>query len=528
VTRHLGLLLAVAIAAASVGLQFERHADTIRARDRFNLPAFDPYAYLAMAEQPAFFTVAPWGYRILTPWIAHAFPRKPLATYRRLTFVAFAGAGAVFFLYLRRLGHGVWAGLVGVALLLLSGSVGVAVESPFLGEPVALLLEIALLLAIESGAGLLLVALLLALLAFSKEILVLFLPLVFLSQRRRLGTARALGAAVLAALPALVVGFALRYWWTPQIHLPHPAFDFALVRLFAGSLVETWRENLGILMLGGLTPLAVLGALRTKARGFVRRAGYLVPATMAAALVAWINVPSPTPVILLGSNVARLVVYSLPVLIPLALVALDRVLPHMRDAPPPVPAPPWLRFACALVIAACLVFPFLALDRYRRVPLHATRNGIYVFTVCHESLEAARKLERGERIAWDLEQMTFDPALATDNGGADRMRWFLREGWGDERWSGEARLAGTAASFLLPALAPRDRELVLALSAPAEESVQISVNGTPLGAARLDPHAADHSFRIPARALFRGDNIVTVSRPGASVPGPRLHEIEIR
>lgn len=38
--------------------------------DRFVLPAFDGHVYAATAEQPRLFTVAPWGYRILEPWLA--------------------------------------------------------------------------------------------------------------------------------------------------------------------------------------------------------------------------------------------------------------------------------------------------------------------------------------------------------------------------------------------------------------------------------------------------------------------------
>lgn len=526
--RHLGFLLALAIAAAAVGFQFRQHADALRGRDRFNLPAFDPYVYVAMAEQPAFFTVAPWGYRILTPWIAHAFPRKPLATYRSITFLALCGAGGLLFLYLRRLGHGAWAALLGVLVFCLSGPVAESIQAPFLGEPIALLLETALLFAIEAGAGVATLGLLFALFAFSKEIFVLFVPLVYLSLRTRLGSRRAIGAALLAVLPALFLGPALRFWWTPQIHTPRAPIDLGLIRLFVGSVLGAWQETGSILLLGGLTPLAVLGALRPKARYFVERAGYLAPATMAAALVAWINVPSPTAVILLGGNVMRLLAYALPVLIPLALVAIDRVLPHMRDAPPPMRPRAALETAALFGLALCLAFPFVALDRYRRVPLHSTRNGIYVFTLCHESLETARKLERGESVSWDLGELTFDPATAEDNGKADRMRWFLREGWGPNAFGGEARVAGRSASLLLPALQPRDRELVLAFGASSPEPIELLANGIRVATAELREGVADQRFRIPARLLFRGDNLLTLTRSTDSQPGPRLHEIEIR
>jgi hypothetical protein len=59
---------------------------------RFALPTFDSYVYLTMAENPAVFTVAPWGYRILTPWLVHAMPpRRIVAGFEdiaRASFVA--------------------------------------------------------------------------------------------------------------------------------------------------------------------------------------------------------------------------------------------------------------------------------------------------------------------------------------------------------------------------------------------------------------------------------------------------------
>ena len=42
--------------------------------DRFVLPAFDGHVYDAMAENPRVFTLAPWGYRLLEPWMVHLLP----------------------------------------------------------------------------------------------------------------------------------------------------------------------------------------------------------------------------------------------------------------------------------------------------------------------------------------------------------------------------------------------------------------------------------------------------------------------
>ena len=61
-------LLGAATAVAPVWVTVRRYAGEIQQYDAFHLPAFDPYVYVAMAEHPSFFTVAPWGYRVLTPW----------------------------------------------------------------------------------------------------------------------------------------------------------------------------------------------------------------------------------------------------------------------------------------------------------------------------------------------------------------------------------------------------------------------------------------------------------------------------
>jgi hypothetical protein len=84
-------------------------------------------------------------------------------------------------------------------------------------------------------------------------------------------------------------------------------------------LWPAWGETWPALVLAGLTPLAFLGALRPTARPFLARYGYLALATYLLPLAAWINVPGTQPVILLGGNVQRLMIYALPYLLVLAL-----------------------------------------------------------------------------------------------------------------------------------------------------------------------------------------------------------------
>src|SRR5262249_60884273 len=59
--------LAAALMLSLVLVSYARHRDEVGWFGRHQLPAFDAYVYVAAAEHPRFFTVAPWGYRVLTP-----------------------------------------------------------------------------------------------------------------------------------------------------------------------------------------------------------------------------------------------------------------------------------------------------------------------------------------------------------------------------------------------------------------------------------------------------------------------------
>src|SRR5262249_18389781 len=153
--------------------------------------------YIAMAEHPAVFSVAPWGYRVLTPALVHALPvRTVVRGFRYVTLGSFALAGALLFLYLRRLGHGEGPALLAAAAFAVSGPVHEALAARFLVEPLAFALELALLLALEAGAGAGVLVLLVLLGVLAKEFFLLLVPLVYLARCGRDGDRRAL---VLAA-----------------------------------------------------------------------------------------------------------------------------------------------------------------------------------------------------------------------------------------------------------------------------------------------------------------------------------------
>jgi hypothetical protein len=162
--------------------------------------------------------------------------------------------------------------------------------------------------------------------------------------------------------------------------------------------------------------------------------------------------------------------------------------------------PRWAAAAWAAAALAALL-PILAVDRYRRLDLRGPRDGPYVLALGRESWRAARRLERGEAVVLDPAGFTWDPASREELG---RMRWFLREGWGDHPHygTGEVVMHEPRASVLLPILTPRDVGVALDV-VPRPAALALEVNGQPAG-------QWTGAVRIPARLLFRGDNVLTL------------------
>ena len=477
--------------------------------DRFTLPAFDAYAYMAMADHPAFFTVAPWGYRALTPWLVHALPVSNEArAFRYVTVGALTLAGGLLFLFLRRLGNGPWAALAGVAAFALSPPVGHALRNPFLAEPLGIALVLAFLLALETGAGIAALCLLAVLAALCKEgLLAILLPLVFFVHLEREGARRALLAAAIVSVPALVVAAGIPAWWTPHLAASLPRFQPWET---AAAALRAWREWSLPILLGGLTVVAALGALRRSARPILRRYGYLVAVTFAAPLAAATYTGEGGPGHFFAADVPRLLIYALPVLIALALVALDRVWPHIELAPAPRPLPSSMRAAAAVLAGVAVVSPFLFLDRYRRLDLRGARDGPYVLGFVRETLRTAGRLDRGQAVFFAPETQRFAWG-DSDPGDLGRMRWFLREGWGERAHygTGEIVMQEGRATLILPCFRPRDVDLQLVTEPPEGATLAVAVNGRPVG--ETSPGAGRLVVPVPAALLFRGDNVVTLA-----------------
>jgi len=525
-----GGLLALTVAAVTVGLQYQRQQDPHIRYSRWNLPAFDAWVYVAMAEHPAFFTVAPWGYRALTPWVVSAFPvPKVIHGFRGVTTVSLVVAGGLLFVFLRRLGHSEWAALLGVAAFGLSPPIAELLGYMFLADPLTLALLLAFLVALEAGGGLGVLCLLMALGAFSKEIFLLLVPLVFLVGHEREGARKALTHTLVVALVGAAATLLLRWWWAPQEAASDvPGLNLEAVSTAAYDIAGAWGDWWQPLLLWGVTPLALIGAFRANARPYLKRYGYLAVLTGLLPFAAGVYAGEAGLVDFFSADVPRLLVYALPFWIPLALLALAPLVP--RPVPPaPRPLARGVEVVAGLLTFALLAAPLLALDRYRRVHLGQTRDGPLVLSVSRESLRTARRLARGEAVSFDAVGQRFvwgesDPAALR------RMRWFLRDGWGQKAHYGsdDIELREPQATLLLPCFEPQSLEAAFVLEAPQHVELAAFVNGQPVGDLHAGPSTAETSVRIPAQLLFRGDNLLSLAVKGPTSRGIRLRRLTYR
>jgi hypothetical protein len=368
------------------------------------------------------------------------------------------------------------------------------------------------------GASVFVLAVIAVLGVLAKEALLLFLPVVYFAARaeRRAHAARD-AALVLAAAGATLV--LLRLVWTPHIHTPVPDLGSERFRLIGYSLRFETGRWLAIAALGGLTPAAILGALRPAGRVFLRHYGWALPAVLLQPLLAQWAIQQVV------GEMNRYLLYAVPLLVGLGLVALDRLLPNL-DPPPPPAAPsrrPWI---AAAGLALAMVVPLLVVDRYRRLDLQGRREGNYILGFCHGTLTAARKLQGGAAVLLRMDERRFDPQRFEPEM-FDRMRWFLREGWGNmpEYVTDEALMQSDRATVVLPCYAPAPIELTLAMSAAREIPVRVAVNGRALGEGTVGTQRTRLRFLIPPEALFRGDNLVALEAPDAGATYPRLYAI---
>jgi hypothetical protein len=363
-------------------------------------------------------------------------------------------------------------------------------------------------------------ALVLTVWALAKELWPFFLPLVLLREWHR-GPRRAVLATTAVAAGPLAATLILRgWWWRPPTLAPDAggAGWMAAVAL----AIEAWREWVGPILLLGLTPLAIAGAWRRRARSFVSRYGGLAALLLVVPLLAASYVSGS----FFAADVARLLLYALPLLVPLALMAFFPV--SAAAAEPPAPAVVGRRTSLAAGLAAAAVVAALplVLDRYRRTDLRGSRDGPLVLAFCRESWRAAQRLEAGRTVVFAAATTGFDWGVSPPEG-MSRMRWFLREGWGRRAHYGKGDIVMQEArgSVVVPCLRPREIEAAVRLDAPSPRRVQLLVNGRGLAERLVDAAGDEAVVRVPADALFRGDNVLTLS---ADMPGLRLVSLSLR
>jgi hypothetical protein len=475
-----------------------------------------------MAEAPAFFTLPPWGWRVLTPWLVHALPVDAARGFVLVAHAALVLAGGLLFLFLRRLGCGGIASLLGVAGFAFAPPAEAAVAYPFLVEPLTLALLLALLLAVESGLGAGPLALLAALCAASKEVTLLLLPTIFFARRDRDGTPRALATTALAVAPAGLLSLALRAWGGAE---PAPlAAGTDAFWLAAWRLVEHAPAWLPIVLLHGIAPLALLSALRPWGRTLLRRYGWAVLVTVALPFVAAVYTGDPSVPFFLD-DVPRLLIYAMPFLIALALSLLDALIAHRAAPGPRVVYGVRLGFLSGALALALAALPPLVQDPYRRTDLSGPRDGRYVLTFCRESLLEARRLAGGRQVDYEPERRSFTPIkILPELMG--RMRWFLRDGWGRGAAYGTGPVVSESATaaLVIPALLPEDLFATLSARAPQPMRVRVRVNGMAIVELPVGPEPSRHRLLIPGGLLFRGDNELRFDAPapGLGLLGLRL------
>jgi hypothetical protein len=473
--------------------------------------------------------VGPWGYRILLPAALSFLPPRLIAPgFEWVARASLVIATGLLFLYLRLRGSTIRAALLAVAAVMATPSVSAVFDNPFLVEPFALVFLLAALLAIEGGAAMWTKALALMLLALTKEIWVLLLPLVYLRERGAGREARAaLGHTLQTSAPALWVCVLLRAMWAPQLSVPTWAGATSgsgpsSVLTQAGPILRGLTTVAPEFLLGGFALAALAGLLRPGARSYLHEHALPLLALMALPIAAAAYTGAGAATSFFNDDVRRLLIYVLPFAAVLAThldpsYGTTGTLPGARAVQP-----------LSIAVIGLLAITPLAFDRYWRVDLGTSRDGPYVLGFARETLRTARRLERGETVVFDPGVLKFAWGVSPPSE-LPKMRFFLRGGFGDVAHYGihDIRMRERQATFVLPVLEPRPLRLTLTMDARTSTWMMISAGGVKLGEALIGPEAVAVTVEIPAARLFRGDNPIELDCTDAPTAVPRLLRIEI-
>lgn len=262
---------------------------------------------------------APFCFRVLVPALAGALMRAGVslhAAYYLVTNLSLLGWLYVLFVSLEELGFARRPRLVALVLVgLMPGAVRWFEYQYWMTDPTALLL-IALGVRLARRERWLPLGLTALVAAFAREQFVLLPVFAFGVRLRRAGWLRALrDAAALAAGP-LAASLALRHAIVPAIR---PDWAESLRDILAFRLNHLFDNQLYVLTLGTWGVLLPLALLAPRARDARRRpAEWLLLAGVYAGTLLFAN------------NTDRLLVYALPVVLPPALLGLERLIDASR------------------------------------------------------------------------------------------------------------------------------------------------------------------------------------------------------
>lgn len=482
--------------------------------DRFVLPAFDGHVYAAMAESPRIFTLPPWGYRILEPWIVHLLPASSAAIgYFWLNLFLLAGTVFTVGVWLRRLGFSSASAALASFVFAISPPLRVLLEYQVLVDPLAVLLLVLVLDELIEPDLVILVALTTAA-ALTKETGLLVLALVPIALVPRMGLVRGLFDSLAVSAPAVFLSILLRLTWGNPAPPPSP---FSVLDLTLGRIISSSWDLLVTATLSGLLLPVLAGLVREPS----------VPLRIQGA-VLWMftfGLILANPYHYSVSDLPRLSIFAWPALLPLALAGLG----FKRTTPSSSPSVQRSRIGTPLAILAlsvCLTLVAVT-DPYRRAAYPNSPDPVALVGRLRETIKTARALELGEAFVFDALSGRF--ALPVNERfnltEARRQRWFLYRGFGRDAAFGSGPPAfRQEAQLLLPLLVPRTVLVSLAFEGPGSTEIRIGIGNRDIASIR--PGAEGGRFQIPGALLTRGDNLLWL-REASSRP-IRLLRFEAR
>ncbi len=465
--------------------------------DRFVLPAFDGFVYSAMAEHPRVFTLAPWGYRVLEPWIVHLLPVTSAAVgFFWLNLILLTGAVFLVGRWLRRLGFSSSAATVGGLTLALTPPVRAVLEYQVLVDPLAFFIT-ALILNELVAPRVLTLAALLAVGVLSKEACLIPLLVVPFVLGVRGGWKRAAWQSLAIGAPSIGLLLLLRLTWGNQA-----AFNGAglLPSLLVHFTRVPWEATV---LFFGTTVLGFMGLVRERSIELRAIGCLLWFGNFGAAVANPYGFESP--------DLVRISLFAWTPWIPLVLRGIGCARAEIKAEPAGPGRGPAVASVTTLLVSLGLI---LGADSYRRAPVGDSPDPVAFMGRSRETMKTARALDQGEVFTFDWQSGRFATKVTERFNLTEgrRQRWFLYSGFGPDAafGSGAPTFRGDA-ELLLPIFVPRSATMTLTLDGPENPHVVVSVAGLRLGSVPADRSPAE--LVVPQAALVRGDNIVRLQGP---------------